>query len=47
MSHNLFARLRTFDDMGIEKIYAEDIEVGNDTLALANRLYKAGGYHFI
>ena len=47
MSHNLFARLRTFDDLGIEKIYAEDIEVGNDTLALANRLYKAGGYHFI
>lgn len=47
MAHNLFARLRTFDDLGCEKIYAEDIEVGNDTLALVNRLYKAGGYRFI
>lgn len=47
MCHNLFARLRTFDDLGCEKIYAEDIEVSNETLALANRLYKAGGYQFI
>ncbi|MEF9918207.1 MAG: L-threonylcarbamoyladenylate synthase [Eubacterium sp.] len=47
MSRNLFARLRTFDDLGIEKIYAEDLEVNNETLALMNRLYKAGGYHFI
>ncbi|MEG0377134.1 MAG: L-threonylcarbamoyladenylate synthase, partial [Eubacterium sp.] len=47
MSHNLFARLRTFDDMGIEQIYAEDIEMSNETLALINRLYKAGGFRFI
>lgn len=47
MSRNLFARLRTFDDLGIEKIFAEDIEVTNETLALVNRLYKSGGYTFI
>ena len=47
MSRNLFDRLRNFDELGVEKIYAEDIEVGNATLALVNRLYKAGGYHFI
>ncbi len=47
MSRNLFDRLRSFDELGVEKIYAEDIEVNNETLALVNRLYKAGGYHFI
>ncbi|MDO4288342.1 MAG: L-threonylcarbamoyladenylate synthase [Eubacterium sp.] len=47
MSRNLFDRLRSFDELGVEKIYAEDIEVDNSTLALVNRLYKAGGYHFI
>lgn len=47
MSRNLFARLRTFDDLGAEKIFAEDIKVTNATLAIVNRLYKSGGYTFI
>lgn len=47
MSKNLFSRLRTFDELGVEKIYAEDIPLNNETLALINRLYKAAGYAFI
>jgi len=47
MSKNLFSRLRTFDELGVEKIYAEDIPLDNETLALINRLYKAAGYTFI
>ncbi|AFA47020.1 L-threonylcarbamoyladenylate synthase [Acetobacterium woodii] len=47
MAKNLFARLRTFDELGVEKIYAEDIPLNNETLALINRLYKAAGYTFI
>ncbi len=47
MAKNLFSRLRTFDELGVEKIYAEDIPLNNDTLALINRLYKAAGYAFI
>jgi L-threonylcarbamoyladenylate synthase len=31
----------------VEIIYAEDIPMNNETLALINRLYKAAGYHFI
>lgn len=47
MSKNLFSRLRTFDELGVEKIYAEDVPLNNETLALINRLYKAAGYVFI
>ncbi|MBC3889263.1 threonylcarbamoyl-AMP synthase [Acetobacterium paludosum] len=47
MAKNLFSRLRTFDELGVEKIYAEDIALNNETLALINRLYKAAGYTFI
>jgi L-threonylcarbamoyladenylate synthase len=47
MGKNLFSRLRTFDELGVEKIYAEDIPLNNETLALINRLYKAAGYAFI
>lgn len=47
MAKNLFSRLRTFDELGVEKIYAEDIPLNNETLALINRLYKAAGYTFI
>lgn len=47
MSHNLFDCLRSFDEMGVTHIFAEDIEMSNDTLALINRLYKAAGYTFI
>jgi L-threonylcarbamoyladenylate synthase len=47
MARNLFSRLRTFDELGVKKIFAEDIETNNETLALINRLYKAAGYVFI
>ncbi|WKY47938.1 L-threonylcarbamoyladenylate synthase [Eubacteriaceae bacterium ES3] len=47
LAKNLYSRLRTFDDLGVEIIYAEDIPMNNETLALINRLYKAAGYHFI
>jgi L-threonylcarbamoyladenylate synthase len=47
MSHKLFDCLRAFDDLGATDIFAEDIPVTNDTLALINRLYKAAGYTFI
>ena len=47
MAKNLFSRLRTFDELGVEKIFAEDIPLNNETLALINRLYKAAGYAFI
>ena len=47
MAKNLFSRLRTFDELGVERIFAEDIPLNNETLALINRLYKAAGYTFI
>ena len=47
MSHKLFDCLRAFDDLGATDIFAEDIPVTDDTLALINRLYKAAGYTFI
>ncbi len=47
MSRNLFDRLRIFDELKIAHIFAEDIPVTNDTLALINRLYKSAGYTFI
>lgn len=47
MSRNLFDRLRIFDELHIAHIYAEDVPVNNETLALVNRLYKSAGYHFI
>ncbi len=47
MSRNLFDRLRIFDEMKVKHIFAEDIPVTNDTLAIINRLYKSAGYQFI
>ena len=47
MSRNLFDRLRVFDSLSTQLIFAEDIPVTNETLALVNRLYKAAGYNFI
>ncbi len=47
MAKNLYSRLRTFDELGVEVIYAEDIPMDNRTLALINRLYKAAGYTFL
>lgn len=47
LSKNLFDRLRAFDELDVKYIFAEDITVNNDTLALINRLYKSAGYRFI
>ncbi len=47
MSHNLFARLRDFDAMGVTHIFAEEITMSDETMALNNRMYKAAGYTFI
>lgn len=47
MAKNLYSRLRTFDELGVEVIYAEDVPMDNRTLALINRLYKAAGYTFL
>ncbi len=47
MAKNLYSRLRTFDELGVEVIYAEDIPMDNTTLALINRLYKAAAYTFL
>ena len=47
MSHNLFARLREFDAMGVTHIFAEEIAMSDATMALNNRMYKAAGYTFI
>ena len=47
MSHNLFARLRDFDAMGVTHIFAEEIAMSDATMALNNRMYKAAGYTFI
>lgn len=47
MSKNLFDRLRMFDELNINYIFAEDIDKNDQTLALLNRLYKSAGYGFI
>ena len=47
LSHNLFARLREFDAMGVTHIFAEEIAMSDATMALNNRMYKAAGYTFI
>lgn len=44
---NLFDALRTFDELGVEKIYAEFCDVDGYGLAVKNRLYKAAGYNII
>ena len=41
---NLFRYLREFDDLGVDVIYAEDIDDKGINLAVRNRLYKAAGY---
>lgn len=47
LGRHLFDRLRQFDMLGCEYIFAEDISREDETLALINRLYKSAGYVFI
>jgi L-threonylcarbamoyladenylate synthase len=47
MAHNLYAALRRFDDAGVDIIFAEEIPISPDTLALINRLYRACGFQFL
>lgn len=44
---NLFDALRTFDELGIEKVFAEFCDIDGYGLAVKNRLYKAAGYNII
>lgn len=47
LGRHLFDCLRRFDTDKIDRIYAEDIPITNETLALINRLYKSAGYTFL
>ena len=44
---NLFDALRTFDELGVERVYAEFCDTDGYGLAVNNRLYKAAGYNII
>ena len=44
---NLFDALRTFDELGVERVYAEFCDTDGYGLAVKNRLYKAAGYNII
>jgi len=46
-AHNLFSMLRRFDELGVEKVFAEFREEGGCGLAVQNRLYKSAGYKVI
>ena len=43
IAHSLFAVLRAFDDLGVQKIYAEDLSPADIGQAVMNRLLKAAG----
>ncbi len=44
---NLFSALRSFDDLGVEIVFAEFKFLDGYGLAVKNRLYKAAGYNII
>lgn len=46
-AHNLFTVLRSFDESGIDKVFAEFHEEGGCAMAVKNRLYKSAGYKVI
>lgn len=46
-SHNLYAYLREFDEMGVEYIFSESIDDKNVGQAFMNRLKKAAGQNII
>ena len=47
IASSLFAKLRQFDELGVDTIYAEGFETKNLGLAIMNRMMKAAGYHVI
>lgn len=46
-AHNLFNALREFDNLGVEKIYAEAMKEEYLGLAVMNRMKKAAGFNII
>lgn len=44
---NLFEFLRSFDSVGVDVIFAQDIDCVGINLATNNRLYKAAGYNIV
>ena len=47
VGHRLFATLREFDALEVERVYAEIFEESGEGMAVMNRLKKSAGYHFI
>ena len=50
LAHNLYADLRDFDEVDIDRIYAEDFGIAEDENlkeALENRMMKAAGGHIV
>lgn len=43
----LFAALRSFDEMGVSRIFATVSDTGDDGLAFYNRMLKASGYNTV
>lgn len=43
----LFARLREFDELGVDAILAEGVEEKEEGLAVMNRIARAAGFHII
>lgn len=47
IAHNLFAVLREFDDLKVDRIYSESFSKEHLGQAIMNRLTKAAGYHVL
>ena len=47
LAASLFARLRTFDRLGVDAVVVEGIKPVGLGLAVMNRLRKAAGYNII
>lgn len=47
IAHNLFATLRSFDDMGAEIIFSEGFDESRLGFAIMNRLHKSAGYNIV
>jgi len=46
-AHNLFAALRSADDLGYSDVYAEGLSLDGVGLAVMNRIERAAGFHII
>ena len=47
IAHNLYAVLREFDALSVDRIYSETFETSGVGEAVMNRLLKAAGYHIL